>query len=197
MTTISKKIIDIISCPEFKNELEYLNTNYVNLKQEIVIRNKILELFNRQNEELKSFAEVRDTNFITNEKSKRSRIDLVVKDLNNENSSHKTEIKFFFNKDIKSGRQSSINKNFLIKGCDLLIIIVQEFDIELRKQFLDKWNISDTLSKYHSIELSNKPFDKLINQLTNTKDGKYLKLEDITIEIPYPTTYKFYCLSRC
>ena len=196
MNQISEKVFEVISSNEFKVKIESLNSNFSNLKQEIVIRDEILKLFNKNNDVLRSFAEVVDTEFTPNEKSKRSRIDLLIKNKNKLDFNYKVEIKFFFNKDVKNGRKSSFIKNVDIKKCDLLIIIVQEFDIELRERFLNEWGISDNLSKYQYKKLEENRFNNLIKNFEDRKDGQFLLLEDITIDKPYPTTYKFFCLSK-
>jgi len=56
---ISDQIHNIIKSDDFESVLEKINTNYSNLKQEGIIRNAILELYNEKyaNEQFRAFAE--------------------------------------------------------------------------------------------------------------------------------------------
>ena len=48
MSKMFQQLLDIIESDEFKNKLNELNDNFFNLKQEIHIRNLLVELFNQK-----------------------------------------------------------------------------------------------------------------------------------------------------
>ena len=51
MSKMFKQLLSIIESDEFKNKLNELNDNFFNLKQEIHIRNLLVELFNQKHKE--------------------------------------------------------------------------------------------------------------------------------------------------
>ena len=82
---ISDQIHNIIKSDDFESVLEKINTNYSNLKQEGIIRNAILELYNEKyaNEQFRAFAEhprVQKNNGEDKRKSS-NRVDLSITDL--------------------------------------------------------------------------------------------------------------------
>lgn len=145
MSQMFKQLLDIIESDEFKNKLNELNDNFFNLKQEIHIRNLLVELFNQKYKEEgeRAIAEYRvDPN-------KNIRIDLALVNKDNKENPFKIELKYHFPKD-KGGfseYQESIQKHFFGRNSNGFILIVCDSDRDLRKKFEEKWDIDTIFPK--------------------------------------------------
>ena len=191
MSQMFKQLLDIIESDEFKNKLNELNDNFFNLKQEIHIRNLLVELFNQKYKEEgeRAIAEYRvDPN-------KNIRIDLALVNKDNKENPFKIELKYHFPKD-KGGfseYQESIQKHFFGRNSNGFILIVCDSDRDLRKKFEEKWDIDTIfpkLSKKDNIWKEN-----LKDKFKNTADSQAYFFE-ITVEKPFETTYHFFILER-
>ena len=191
MSQMFKQLLDIIESDEFKNKLNELNDNFFNLKQEIHIRNLLVELFNQKYKEEgeRAIAEYRvDPN-------KNIRIDLALVNKDNKENPFKIELKYHFPKD-KGGfseYQESIQKHFFGRNSNGFILIVCDSDRDLRKKFEEKWDIDTIfpkLSKKDNIWKEN-----LEEKFKNTTDSEAYFFE-ITVEKPFETTYHFFILER-
>ena len=186
-----KQLLDIIESDEFKNKLNELNDNFFNLKQEIHIRNLLVELFNQKYKEEgeRAIAEYRvDPN-------KNIRIDLALVNKDNKENPFKIELKYHFPKD-KGGfseYQESIQKHFENRNSNGFILIVCDSDKDLRKKFEERWDVDTIfpkLSKEDNIWKEN-----LEDKFKNTADSQAYFFE-ITVEKPFETTYHFFILER-
>ncbi|WP_424656508.1 hypothetical protein [Capnocytophaga granulosa] len=185
-----KKLLEIIHSNEFRVQLAELNDNFFNLKQEIQIRNLLVELFNQKHkqENERAIAEYRVPN-------KDIRIDLALVSKNNQENAFKIELKYHFPKD-KGGfseYQESIQKHFEDRGSNGFILIVCDSDKDLRKKFEEKWDIETIfpkLSKEDNIWKEN-----LEEKFKNTADSQAY-FSEITVEKPFKTTYHFFILER-
>ena len=118
------KLLEIIRSDEFRVQLAELNDNFFNLKQEIQIRNLLVELFNQKykQENERAIAEYR----VRNKKvsNKNIRIDLA---LVNKSSKEKIliEFKYHFPEDSQIKEESL--RNYFEKRieCDYLISIIK------------------------------------------------------------------------
>ncbi len=191
MSQMFKQLLDIIESDEFKNKLNELNDNFFNLKQEIHIRNLLVELFNQKYKEEgeRAIAEYRvDPN-------KNIRIDLALVNKDNKENPFKIELKYHFPKD-KGGfseYQESIQKHFFGRNSNGFILIVCDSDRDLRKKFEEKWDIDTIfpkLSKKDNIWKEN-----LEEKFKNTTDSEAYFFE-ITVEKPFKTTYHFFILEE-
>ena len=180
-----KKLLEIIRSDEFRVQLAELNDNFFNLKQEIQIRNLLVELFNQKHkqENERAIAEYRVPN-------KDIRIDLALVSKNNQENAFKIELKYHFPKD-KGGfskYEESIQKHFKNRGSNGFILIVCDSDKDLRKKFEEKWDIETIfpkLSKEDNIWKEN-----LEEKFKNTADSQAYFFE-ITVDKPFKTTYHF------
>ena len=185
-----KKLLEIIHSNEFRVQLAELNDNFFNLKQEIQIRNLLVELFNQKHkqENERAIAEYRVPN-------KDIRIDLALVSKNNQENAFKIELKYHFPKD-KGGfskYEESIQKHFKNRGSNGFILIVCDSDKDLRKKFEEKWDIETIfpkLSKEDNIWKEN-----LEEKFKNTADSQAYFFE-ITVDKPFETTYHFFILER-
>src|SRR5690606_22133480 len=103
--SVSHQIYEIINSEEFKKQLEKINSNYSNLKQEGIIRNAVLEQFNDlyANNFVRAFAEHPrvEKNIEDGKRKSNSRVDLSITNLKllNEKKKpipYKIEFKYHF-----------------------------------------------------------------------------------------------------
>ena len=182
-------LISIIKSKRFKRKLAKLNDNFFNLKQEIHIRNLLVELFNQKHKEQgkRAIAEY--------PRIAKTRVDLSLIDKNNTETPFKIEFKYHFPKD-KGGfseYQESIQKHFENRNSNGFILIVCDSDKDLRKKFEERWDVDTIfpkLSKEDNIQKEN-----LEDKFKNTADSQAYFFE-ITIEKPFKTTYHFFILER-
>ena len=120
-----KQLLSIIESDEFRVQLTELNDNFFNLKQELQIRNLLVELFNKKHKEKgeRAIAEYR----VPNKKAsnKNIRIDLA---LVNSNKKALIELKYLFPND------PQIEKNLLktiFQKERSVIILLQLFVMEI------------------------------------------------------------------
>lgn len=212
--SISDQIHDIIKSDDFEKVLEKINTNYSNLKQEGVIRNGILELYNEKyaNEQFRAFAEhprVQKNNGEDKRKSS-NRVDLSITDLHllvecelNKELKPKTyniELKYHFPKHRNnfSDYKQSILSEFKDRKSDMFILIVADWNSKEKKEFDDKWKIKTNLSRHLSNDNNwqqnlQDSFNKVICDL---KDYECDLMEIVKVQVkePYLTDYYFYLL---
>ena len=186
-----KKLLEIIHSNEFRVQLAELNDNFFNLKQEIQIRNLLVELFNQKykQENERAIAEYRVPN-------KDIRIDLALVSKNNQENAFKIELKYHFPKD-KGGfseYQESIQKHFIGRESDGFILIVCDSNVYGRKIFESAWLNDETIfSNLSSNDLKWKK--NLKEKFENTADSQAYFFE-ITVDKPFKTTYHFFILER-
>ena len=186
-----KKLLEIIHSNEFRVQLAELNDNFFNLKQEIQIRNLLVELFNQKHkqENERAIAEYRVPN-------KDIRIDLALVSKNNQENAFKIELKYHFPKD-KGGfskYEKSIQKHFIDRKSDGFILIVCDSDTNGRENFENTWlNDKTIFSDLSSDDLKWK--NNLKEKFENTADSQAY-FSEITIEKPFKTTYHFFILER-
>ena len=184
-------LIKIIKSKRFKRKLAKLNDNFFNLKQEIQIRNLLVELFNRDFKgEERAIAEYR----VPNKKipNKNIRIDLA---LVNTNKKALIELKYLFPNDPQIEKESLKNYFSEREECNYLIAIICNGNKHIRKAYEHYWGIETIFSGRYSEdsqwkELLEKQFKSLESK------SKYLKPIEITVENPFKTTYHFFILER-
>lgn len=190
------KLLEIIRSDEFRVQLAELNDNFFNLKQEIQIRNLLVELFNQKykQENERAIAEYR----VRNEKvsNKNIRIDLA---LVKKSSEEKTliEFKYHFPEDSQIKEESL--RNYFEKRieCDYLISIICNGNEKIRKAYEEDWGIKTMFAERYSEETQWKELlEKQFSSLESEK--KSLKPVEITITVgkPFETTYHFFILER-
>lgn len=188
MLDSTKIFSDIIISDNFRQNIEKININYPNLKQENFIRNAFLEIINESyaNSKYRAFAEHPREN---------GRTDLSIVNLG-DNSIFKVELKFQFTKDDNHFEKYNkvLVKDFETKNSDLFILIVCSFDGDGKKEFDKTWGISSHLLRFHSGK------DIWKENIRVCFDGflEYASLKEFEINItePYLTSYNFYLLQR-
>lgn len=185
-----KQLLSIIESDEFKNKLNELNDNFFNLKQEIHIRNLLVELFNQKHKEEgeRAIAEYR----VPNKKipNKNIRIDLA---LVNNNKKVLIEFKYLFPNDPQIEKESL--KNYFIERteCDYLIAIICNGNKHIRDTYEHHWGIETIFSGRYS---EDSQWKEVLEKQFKSLESKYLEPIEITIEKPFETTYHFFILER-
>ena len=193
MSQMFKQLLEIIESDEFRVQLSELNDNFFNLKQEIHIRNLLVELFNQKYKEEgeRAIAEYRVPN-------KDIRIDLALVNKDNKENTFKIELKYHFPKD-KGGfseYQESIQKHFEDRESNGFILIVCNSNTEERESFEKVWLFKKTIFSELSLDKNNYKWKvNLEEKFRNTADSKAYFFE-ITVEKPFETTYHFFILER-
>lgn len=191
MNKMFNQLLSIIESDEFKEKLNELNDNFFNLKQEIHIRNLLVELFNQKYKEQgeRAIAEYRvDPN-------KNIRIDLALINKDNKENLLKIEFKYHFPEDREIKKTKSLSRYFKERTeCDYLISIICNDNEETRKEFENEWLIKNTIfaNSYSKDPKWRKKIEEEFESLES--ENKYLK--PITIEKPFKTTYHFFILKR-
>lgn len=185
-----EKLLEIIRSDEFRVRLVELNNNFFNLKQELHIRDLLVELFNQKyKEDERAIAEYRVPH-------KKIRIDLALV-----NKSSKEEIliefKYHFPKDPQIKEESL--RNYFEKRikCDYLISIICNGNEGIRKAYEDDWGIKTMFSGRYSKDfewkkLLEKQFESLESENKSLKPIEII----ITVDKPFETTYHFFILER-
>lgn len=208
---ISNQIHSLIKSDDFKKVLEKINCNYSNLKQEGVIRNAILELYNEKyaDEKYRAFAEhprIKKTTETDKIKSS-SRVDLsivnrisVTEPLEINANPYKIEFKYHFSKHRNNflNYKESIRREFINRKSEMFILVIADCDKSEKKSYDGQWGISTNLSKYIS---GNDDWKDNVKNSFNAivceeVDCELLEIVDISIHIPYLTYYYFYILKN-
>lgn len=184
-------LIKIIKSKTFKRKLAKLNDNFFNLKQEIHIRNLLVELFNKKlkKEGERAIAEYRE---LQNETDKNIRIDLA---LSNRKEVALIELKYHFANDPQIKKESLKNYFLERKECNYLIAIICNGNKHIREDYEHYWGIETIFSGRYSEDSQWKELlEKQFNSLES--ESKYLEPIEITVEKPFETTYHFFILER-
>lgn len=202
---ISNQIHSLIKSDDFKKVLEKINSNYSNLKQEGVIRNAILELYNEKyaDEKYRAFAEhPRIEKSIENDKIiSSSRVDLsIVNKVCVITIPYKIEFKYHFSKHRNNflNYKESIRREFINRASDMFILVIADCDKSEKKSSDKQWGISTNLSKYMSGNDGWKDNVKNSFNAIVCEEGncELLEVVDISIYTPYLTYYYFYILKK-
>lgn len=183
----------IIKSKRFKRKLAKLNDNFFNLKQEIEIRNLLVELFNKKHKEKgeRAIAEYR----VPNKKAsnKNIRIDLA---LVNSNKKALIEFKYHFPEDPQIKSTNSLSRYFKERTeCDYLIAIICNGNKHIREAYEHYWGIETIFSGRYSE--GSEWREKIEDEFKSLEsESKYLDPIEITVEKPFKTTYHFFILER-
>lgn len=199
---LSSLLYNKLNSNEFRLVLESINCNYPNLKQELFIRNEILESLNKEfsfskEEQYKAFAE-------HPRGGKGSRIDLSIIDKNNLDNPLLIEFKFQYPDDlIKFNYSKTIEKDFQFQKhkthlTDLFILFIACWDSKHKIEFDNVWQIDSNLSRYQVSDGKSIIWkDRLNKDFENfNKDGMLLETIEHRIEKPYVVNYYIYFLKR-
>ena len=186
------QLLSIIKSKRFKRKLAKLNDNFFNLKQEIQIRNLLVELFNKDFKgEERAIAEYRVPN-------KDIRIDLALVNKNNKKNPFKIELKYHFPKD-KGGfseYQESIQKHFIDRESNGFILIVCNSKIEERESFEKMWLSKETIFSELSLDKNDYKWKENLKSKFEETSNAQAHFFEITVEKPFETTYHFFILEE-
>lgn len=190
---ISKKIIEVIESPAFKERLKWINLNYPNLKQEMQIRNTILEEVNKDffsgKFEYRAFAEFQHP------ENSHQRVDLTFVDRNCTENKFYVELKFqFSNDDLRFKKyRPVIEKDFEVRNSDSFILIVAHWDKDDKTEFDKTWGVTPNLNQYIS---KTDCWKENIPNLFKSFTGSHWEMIPHSTESPYVVDYQFYILTR-
>ncbi|WP_026837366.1 hypothetical protein [Gillisia sp. JM1] len=200
---IYKKITDTLSSENFELKLERINRNYPNLKQEIQIRNCLLELINADYFagafQHRAFAELKHIEYPN------KRVDLTFINQDDIEERYTVELKFQYSNDFSKFNKYDhiIKSDFEIRNSDLFILIVAHWDKEDKKKFEDRWfdekhDLAPDLNRYISkTECWKKNIPNLLGSYDKCKSENFISLdigeED---EFNHRVNYNFYFLRR-
>ena len=181
-------LIKIIKSKTFKRKLAKLNDNFFNLKQEIHIRNLLVELFNKKlkKEGERAIAEYRE---LQSETDKNIRIDLA---LSNREEVALIELKYHFANDPQIKKESLKNYFLERKECDYFISIICNGDKNIRKAYENFWNIETIFAGRYS---DNFEWENILKEQFQAVDNNYETIK-INVYTPFETTYHFFILKR-
>ena len=189
---IYEKVRCIIKSPKFEARLEGINKNYPNIKQEIPIRNLLLEMINEDffahSFDYRAFAE-----FYHPDNSKK-RVDLTLVRKGHSEERYLIELKYQFSNDyLRFDKYDQVVQNdFEVRKSDLFILIVAHWNKEETKKFQEEWNPTPNLNKF----IATKDCWKTnIPNLLNTY-GDCSEPISYTAEEYHSTDYNFYLLRR-
>ena len=192
MNKMFEQLLSIIKSKRFKRKLSKLNDNFFNLKQEIQIRNLLVELFNRDFKgEERAIAEYRVPN-------KDIRIDLALVNKNNKENPFKIELKYHFPKD-KGGfseYQESIQKHFIDRESNGFILIVCNSKTEERESFEKMWLSKETIFSELSLDKNDYKWKENLKSKFEETSNAQAHFFEITVEKPFETTYHFFILEE-
>jgi hypothetical protein len=200
---VYNRIVEKLSPKKFKSKLEEINRNYPNLKQEIQIRNCLLEMINADyfagDFNYRAFAELKHI------KNSRQRVDLTFINQDNIEERYTVELKFQYSNDFLRFEKYNhvIDTDFEIRNSDLFILIVAHWDKEDKKKFEDRWfdekhDLAPDLNRYISkTECWKKEIPNLFGSYDKCKSENFISLdigeED---EFNHRVNYNFYFLRR-
>ncbi len=192
MNKLKKEIETVLNSPNFTEFLGKMNSNFFNIKQELLIRNYLVESLNQkfnQSTEYRALAEYpREGN---------KKVDLSI---NSKIDSYLVELKFQFTRDIK--RHSCFRKTIEVNlfernisgaSIDLLIIIVAEWGITDFNSYIEKYGANLKLSQYQSSDST--WFDTLFKDLSSNSRIKFEVL-NVGVENPFDTKYSIFMVER-
>ncbi|MEG9329065.1 hypothetical protein V6B16_14055 [Salinimicrobium catena] len=191
---IGDHLLHIIESPLLQERLELISRNYPNQKQELHIRNAILEIFNEcnapVNQDLKAVAESRING---------NKVDLCLINRNELENPFKVEFKFQFSKDFNRFKKyrSIIEKDYELRESDAFVLIIAHWDKELKADFDNEWKITPDLNQYICHKNPEQAeWKSNIEEHLKSFQPATLDLREKQVKEPYPITYSFYIISR-
>jgi hypothetical protein len=201
----TKVIYNYLASTEFKQKLELINMNYPNLKQELFIRNAVLEYLNHNTQKLSESSKYRA--FAEHPRGEgATRVDLSII----EKETHKqylVEFKFQFPYDIVHFEyDKTIKRDFEEKNgqskTSLFVLFVADWDANengAKNQFDKEWGIDSNLSRYQKLKhKEGRLWTDILKENFSQfeKEGVLLDTIRLSITEPYPVDYYIYLLER-
>lgn len=200
MNKYTSLLYKLVKSSEFQTLLENINFNFSNLKQELLIRNAILENINQQTNfvEYRAFAE-------HPRGIKGSRIDLSIVESMKSINPFLVEFKYQYPFDIiKFDYARTIERDFVKqktkeKKTDLFILFMVMWDSIEKQQFDSNWNIDSNLSRYQKLrqDKNGRDWESILKEnFHSIKEGALLPTIIHTINKPYLVEYKIFFFER-
>ncbi|RKS53802.1 hypothetical protein BC962_2059 [Gillisia mitskevichiae] len=200
---IYNKIIEKLNSNEFESRLKNITRNYPNLKQEIQIRNCLLEMINAEyftgEFNYRAFAELKHINF------PRKRVDLTFINQESNEERYTVELKFQYSNDFLRFHKYKhiIQNDFELRNSELFILIVAHWSKEEKKKFDEKWfdekfELAPNLNRYISNEKCWKEnIPNLLGTFNESNCEDFISLEiEVEDEFNPKMNYDFYFLRR-
>jgi hypothetical protein len=185
--TVNNYFEEIVQSDEFKIKIDEISKNYANLKQELHIRNVLLEMFNEKfDDNIKAIAEYRNNG---------NRVDLAVVDKNCSKNRFFIELKYQFTNDDKqfSNYKRIIDSDYKSRKSDMFIVIISDWLKMDGDKFAEQWGISQKLSKYIS---KSDVWKNNIESTLDSFDNSFWSSYMFSVKQPYEMKYHFYVLKR-
>lgn len=197
------QLLSIIESEEFKNKLNELNDNFFNLKQELHIRNLLVELFNQKHKEqgeraIAEYPRLEKEKTTEKERTSYTRVDLSLVDEKNPKTPFKIELKYHLPKD-KGGfseYQESIQKHFIDRKSNGFILIVCNSKTEERESFEKMWLSKETIFSELSLDKNDYKWKENLKSKFEETSNAQAHFFEITVEKPFETTYHFFILEE-
>lgn len=186
-------LVKIIESKEFRNQLEEINTNYNNLKQESFIQNYILE---KLNEHFVSGRRMHIRAFAEHPRINKTRADLSIVDQSDTLKPFKIEFKYQFSGDDRNmlNYGKVIGQSYEFRESDLFILIISHWNKKEKADYDKKWGITSNLSRY--ISADDRWKDNIRDSFKQFTTGTLMETEVIKLDKPFPSEYYFYILNR-
>ena len=169
-----ESLLNVIKSNGFKQRLRAAAENHFHLKQEVVIKNAIVEVFNKIVSKKRAFAEI---------KQGQNRVDIVIS--NNKLKTY-VEIKYQFNRDFNNNsNRGKITDN--INRSDLFILIIPVWNNDSSKKARKENGITQGLEQFNTH--GDLTFIKHLIEIFKNKEVNTYKIE---AKKPYPVTYNFF-----
>lgn len=193
-TEIGDHLRDIIESPLLHERLKVIARNYPNLKQELHIRNAILEIFNECNAPVNPYMKA-----VAEHRVNGNRVDLCFIDQKDLQKPFKVELKFQFSADFNRFEKyrTIIESDLEKRESDAFILIVANWEKQAKANFDQKWKLTPNLNKYICSDDSEEPLWKTnLERHLNSFARTTVELIELETEDPYPVTYSFYLLLK-
>lgn len=196
-TEATDHLRDILESDTFLERLQAIAINYPNLKQEGLIRNAILEIFNQFNSvkspHLKAVAEHRING---------KKVDLSFVNQEFLDDPVQVEFKFQFSKDFNRflKYRSTIEKDLEKRESDAFVLVVADWQKKKKKKFDEEWALKPDLNQYicnKDLEIEGDPeWKENLCKLVNSFEYTTAELIEREVDEPYPIKYYFYLLIK-
>lgn len=193
-TEIDDNLRDIIESPLLHERLKIIARNFPNLKQELHIRNTILEIFNECNEPINPHMKA-----VAEHRINGNRVDLCFINRKALQDPYKVEMKFQFSRDFNRFEKfrSIIERDLEKRGSEAFILIVANWIKPAKAAFDEQWKLTPRLNKYICSDESEVPLWRTnLEHHLNSFDRTSVELIELEVEEPYPVTYSFYLLLK-
>lgn len=189
-----KTIFSLLESKEFENQLNDINSNFFNIKQECQIRDRVVFLLNSK------FLKASQKALAEYPRENGKRRDLTIINKTGQNS-FSIEFKFQFTNDYKKFLdydrfiENDFHRTVCDKCCDMFILIVAFWNKNDKFEFEKQWDIAQTYTTSRFLSVKDSWRLNIESMFKRFASGS-VKMIPIIVKEPYLTNYNFYILSR-